>query len=327
MDSREILKDFSVKPVFIIIVTLIFILPIAASIFFGISLLQKDETAEAARFIKGYSDSGEYGYIDVVEVTNWICEVDKITYYTVFDADGDCYTVEMNKNLFDSLGDQYYYYLKNTQENPLPMPQPVRIYGMVEKINNDVKEGIASYWSLTTPEYEEYFGNMVLDTSSSYKTTAIPLFVLAAVFLFLWFTIIFLTPQARNARYSRKRLEKRTETERAAAEYVDPANESISFGKAKLVFSTNYLFSNSMKAIIKYDDIFWAYKFVYRFYGIVNTYLILCTKNKNKISALIIGKEKNEGIDRALELIAQHNSSALIGFDQPNINAFNNLTK
>lgn len=296
---------------------------IIAGIIFGATGTDGRPTA----FNPAKDDTGDYVYLDVVGISDWLYDYDGVIYYSAEDEDGYLYTVRMTKSTHKKMADQQEYWER--ESNDEPMPEPYRLYGMVQKTTSSVKEDLAEMWDMSTSEYDEYFGEMFLNATTTPKESNIAGFLTGALFCGIMAALFLLVSFGPGRTYKKciRRLEELGELERAEEQLNSPGNLVIGKDRARL--SSNYLFSRKTGVVVRYEDIMWCFKRIRRYnYVQVDTTLVVYTPfGKNMVGIQYGRKDKNNELDNAMVMIYQHNPNTLFGFTGENNRAYKEKMK
>lgn len=293
----------------------------------GTAKMGHDDTVESVYFYPVGDETGVYAYVDVAGVSDWLYDVDGTVYYALEDTEGYLYIAKLSDSTFDKMAEQQRYW-NRTSDSERPA-EIYRIYGITESMDLETKTDIASVFEMDVPEFEEYFGDMCLDTSSSPSENIGWMWICFAILAFcIW--MAFAIEGGRNKRNLKKglnELENNGMLDRAADELQSPLVEEI--GKGKLYLTRNFIFSKSTGVIVNYRDIVWMYKRTQRTNFIVTgTYLIINTVKKGNINLLETeGKDKKGLLDKAAQVICDRNPDVLVGFDKENRRLYNEIAK
>lgn len=282
---------------------------------------------EATRFHPLDSKSGSYVYLDVVGVSEWLYKVDSAVYYTAEDAEGYVYTVRLSNTEYNTMWSQRRYWDRESDDVEIPLPH--RIYGVAQKISIGAKSNLCEVWGLTSSEYEDYFGTLYLNattTPNEEKTAMYGVFALFSGMFALIILIVVMTPSGKLKKCLR-RLEQNGQLERAAEQLESQARYTVGKDIARL--SEEYIYGKGTGVVVRYDDIVWCYKqTIRRNFVVTNSNLLICTADLEKAPAIMIGgSDKNNEIEQALVMIGQKNPMALLGYSQENQKAYREWKK
>ena len=285
-----------------------------------------DDPAEATAFHPLDSESGDYCYLDVAGISDWIYEIERdsstTTYYCAEDAEGYLYTVilyDSARSNLSHLEDWYY------RTEDIPAPETQRIYGVSKTLSADVKSTLAEWWEVSESEYEDYFGVMVLDCTTTPSEDQSGMWGVIALMTFL-FAIIFGVSSAaakKNFKRSIKRLEELDMIAMAAEELDAPDN--IVIGKDKGRLTRHFIIGRRTGVVMPYSDVEWAYRRITRTnFVATGATLILNTLKHKDIGAIIVpGSDKNGELDAAFQAISENNPDAMLGYSTDFIKAYN----
>ena len=323
MDSEGILRKFLTPARGVAIIGYVLLALCLVALVLGITANGAEEPQAAVPFSPLEERTGDYCYLDIVAVSDWLYNYDGSIYYTAFDADGYMYTVRLSDKQFEDMTVQYDYFV-NAEEND-PLPAPYRLYGMSQKTTDNIADAVCSAWGADQADYYEYFGNLFLNGTTTPAEEKGAVWFLAALFAFLFGLMLagMGVNANRIAKKSIRRLEERGELDAAAAELEDPSNET--FLKGALRLGEHYVFSKNTGAAFRYEDILWCYTRVTRS-GLIkmSTSVIANTATTKNIAlaAIVRGKEAEEVIEAVMATLAEKNPNVLLGFTNENRKAY-----
>lgn len=283
-----------------------------------------ENTADAVAFDPISEQSGEYVYLDLVGISDWVAQYDGQTYYTAVDQEGYMYTVRLDGSDFKKLTQQRTYW----DEETAPAVN-VRLYGTSAKPDFEVVDLMCQGWEMTRAEYGQYFGDLyfngvVTPAGSQRSSWLAGVFICAILAFALWIGNV-----PANSAYKRsiRRLEELGQLERAA-EQLESENR-MTIGKDMGRLTDQYIFGKKTGAAIRYEDVVWCYKRVSRVYFIaVNAFLVIHTIDGEIMLAINFGKkDKFEEIENCLRRVFEKNPNALIGYNQENQKAYKEKVK
>lgn len=270
---------------------------------------------------------GTMAYLDVVGVSDWLYNYDGAVYYSAEDDEGYFYTVRLTDAQHEEMAAQQAYWTRETED--APQPEVYRLEGYVQEISDDTRQSLADCWDISTGEYEQYFGDLYLNaTTTSGEQNSGPWFFFA-LFTAL-FAIYFFMMSGRSSKTAKKclkRLEELGLLDRAAEEFAS-ANHTV-VGKDRARLSGRFIYSHGSGVVVAYEDILWCYKMNQRRnFAVTNTYLTVYTRTLKDLPAVNFGKNDRKGeIENALAIIAQRNPDTLIGYSQQNGNAYREMVR
>ena len=179
IEGEQIIKKGKRMPKWIFVG---YVICIAVIIFASVSMekRQRSELPEAIDFTTDGAlgmEEGKYAYLEVQGLTDEIATYGStddtsdsaIDRYYVAYNNGYWYVVDLNLETIDELKDikEYTY---STDENA-QTPNSIKIYGMTEKIPDELKTMLIDYYNqgveeenkITTDDFERYFGSTLLN--------------------------------------------------------------------------------------------------------------------------------------------------------------------
>lgn len=289
----------------------------------GVGMDSSVDTSQAELFHPLYSQTGTLGYLDIVGVSDWIYQYDDDIYYAAEDADGYLYTVQLSRTQFAKMAKQNTYWFRESDTEAAP--EPYRLYGMVRRISTTTKQNLSEWWEVTQDEYEDYFGTLFLDGTTTPQMRDSGMVVFAAMMAFMYALIVLAIslPVQSAARKSLKHLEEQGQLERAAEELAGSAGALV-IGKNRAVLTQNFLFGRKTGVAAEYRDILWCYKKTMRYnFVAVNDSLILNTRTRKNLQGINMGGvDRNNEPSQAMMTIYQHNDRLLVGFTKENKKAY-----
>lgn len=202
------------------------------------------------------SPGGEYCYLDVVGVSNWLYKTNRDgsekIYYAVEDAEGYVYIASIPEKEHRKMTAQTEYWLRESSDAPIPEPYRLKgvSYGLYE--GSEVRESLA--YSLDVDkgeEFERYFGKWYLNGGVNPREQRKYGYWLASLFSGLFGIIVLYSylGRIRNTGKSLKALEKSGKLSEAAEELE--AGDG-SFG---CVVSEHYMFVRRYGIAVPVDSI------------------------------------------------------------------------
>lgn len=327
MNEKQIIKKYILPKGMTVVAMLLLIAALVLAIVGMTAGASEDETAQ--EFFPSESPNGTMAYIDVVGVSDWLYKYDGNTYYSVEDAEGYLYTVKLKDSQFNSLDDQQVYWNRATEDEP--MPAAYHLVGVVTAVTSDIRNNLADCWSISTDDYDLYFGTKYLDaTTSASAEASAPWFVFA--FMCGIFGIAFLVGPgraSRNAKKCLKNLEEKGLLERAAQQLENTEMHTVLGKKKKGIMTQDFLFGKGTGMVVPYSDIIWCYQNDRRYNFVpVDSYLMVGTVANGVEPAVDLNKYDKDGvIVEALETIAQRNPQAMVGYKREFAKAFKEIRK
>lgn len=283
-----------------------------------------DDLTEAVAFDSFSAKNGDFVYVDVLGVSDWMLktEYDSVTtiYYTLLDESGNYHIAVIDDSDILTMSAQEEFWNDFMFEDIVdPDAEPVRMYGVVEKIPDDCIGDLADYYEMSTSEFSEYMGFILIDTARMPSDNSEAPYIVAGCIL-LVLSIFVIASNARSKsgmKKSIKRLEQLGELDAAAAELNGTVN---TIGNDKVRISDNYVFSKRQGAAVRIDDILWAYRSIATRRGAVaNTSLMAhtCT-GKTLVLAFLNGNDRKDLTGQIMEALAEVNPAVLLGIDEAN---------
>lgn len=326
MDARKTIERYILPRTMIAISLLL----VAAALVFGVVGVAAMGAAdsEALEFYPNDSQTGSMAYIDVVGISGWLYKNDDAVYYTALDREGYLYTVRLSDNQYEKLSAQYEYWM-DEDENAVP-PSPFRLEGLVKDVSADTRSTICEVWGLTAAEYDQIFGKRMLDATTSAGEAAAASWFFGTMVCGLFGIALMLVAgrSKRNAKKCLKVLKESNRLELAAAQLENPTSHTV-VGKNKGVLTQDFLFGKGTGIVVAYSDIIWAYQHNRkRNFVPVNSYLMVGTIATAVEAAVDLNRNDKHGvISQALEVIAQQNPDAMIGYSVDNGRVFSAIRK
>lgn len=327
MDPKKIIKKYIMPGAFIRFGMVLFSLVLAATLVMGLTTLTAD-AGEPVEFYPSETPAGTMAYIDVVGVSNWLYQYDDAVYYTVEDAYGYLYTVQLKESQVLSMADQEEYWNRTTET--APMPEACRLVGLVQNTGSDVRESLSQSWDITEAEYEEYFGTTFLNATTSANAQKSSLWFVGALFsgLVALLCLIFQLVASRMARKCLRVLEERCLLEKAARQ-LQNKDAQLVIGRNRGILTQDFIFGKGTGAVLACSDIVWAYKQdAKRNFINVNSYLMAATAWMGAQGIVDLnGPDKYGVIGDALAVIGSRNPDVLLGFTKENRKAYKAAVK
>lgn len=201
------------------------------------------------------------------------------------------------------------------------MPAPYRLVGLVQTTPENVRSSLAQSWDITPAQYDNFFGDLLLNATTSANAQASSGWFVGALFSFL-FALLCAVFQFRAAGVAKKCLARLEETgmlEKAAQQLDNPVNQTI-IGKNKAILTADFLFGKGTGAALAYSDILWCYQQDRRRnFTVANSYLTAGTAFLAPQGVIDLNKPDKEGIiGDALMIISQKNPQTLVGYSREN---------
>lgn len=213
---------------------------------------------------------------------------------------------------------------------------PIQIEGITKLIPSDIKsyaldaynEGLEEEYQIAEEDFENYFGDIYLDTTSEY-TEMSSILVLAGLTIALIGIISFFIVLAQKLIFS-STLKKMDADE--IEKLDDEMNDSSAFyyEKADLCLTNNFVvnFGGKFK-ILEYKDIVWIYVLERRTNGIKTSKSIKAMTKDGKVHTIatieFITKAKKETFDEIWNTICSKNPNVAVGYTKENIKQMKEL--
>ncbi len=327
MDPKKIIKKYIDKPAWVTVLGVILLAAAAVLLFLGISAGNAaDEAVIAQPYYPDECESGDFVYVDVIGISNWLYQYDDDTYYTILDAEGYMYTAQVSDSDYKKMQAQYDYWMDDN-EDAVP-PAPYRLEGMARNITSTIRSSLAESWDITTSEYDQYFGSTYLNANASPGSEAGSGYYLGAMLALIFglCMVLICLPTNIATKKTLNRLEEQSLLERAAQQLEEGSYTTI--GKDELRLSGDMLFAKGSGAAVPYSDILWIYRRTVRTnFVIENLYLQVNSKHYSFSVHLGNPKKGDPLLQQAAVTIAEKNPAVLIGYSKENQKAFTQLRK
>ena len=327
MDSKKIIKKYIMPNTFVRVGCVLFSVILAVTLVLGL-LAMNAEVEEPVEFYPTETPTGTMAYIDVVGVSGWAYKYDDAVYYTVEDAEGYMYTVRLKDSQFNAMTAQQTYWDRASEYEPVP--QPYRLVGYVQNATDDIKQNMSDAWGISTIEYEQYFGLLYLNATTSVGAeNAAPWFIGALISgMFALLCIVFQMRASKVAKKCLKVLEERCLLDKAAQQLDNPIDHLV-IGKNRGILTQDFIFGKGTGAVVAYSDVVWAFKQDQRRnFVVASSYLMAGTPWMAVESIIDLNRADREGyIGDALAKIAEKNPNALLGYTNENRKAYKAAVK
>jgi hypothetical protein len=318
MDAKKTIKSYIMPKPWVRVLMVVMALVTVVCLTLGLLTLNGEEV-DAVVFHPVDSETGVMAYIDVVGVSNWLYQYDDAVYYSVEDAAGYLYTVRLTDRQYRAMGPQQDFW--NRESDDAPMPEPYRLVGLVQATPDNVRSSLAQSWEITPAMYDSFFGDLLLNATTSVNAQASSGWFVGALFGFL-FALLCAVFQFRAAGVAKKclaRLEEGDMLEKAAQQLDNPVNQTV-IGKNKAILTADFLFGKGTGAVLAYSDILWCYRQDHRRnFMVANSYLTAGTAFLAPQGVIDLNMPDKEGVlDEAIEIIARKNPQVLVGYTRKN---------
>lgn len=325
MDSKKILQKYAQpSKVLLILAAVLLVVALACIPMMIMSTSNAEEEAGApAKFDSVRSESGDYCYIDVIGISNWLYKYDSATYYTAMNSNGDLFTVRVSDSDFKAMQAQYDWWMSE-DEDEAP-PAPYRLKGIAYSTGSTLKDSIAQSWEITQSEYTEAFGTMYLNACQNPGENAMSGWLFVALMCGITALVLFVCylPGCSTFKKCLKALEEKNLLDAAASELENP--ENIRIGKDQARLSRRFLFCKHNGVAVPYTDVLWVYRQnVKRYFVItVSSTLVIHTAYGQFNCMAVNGSDKKNELGPVFSAIAQANPDVLIGYTGENQREFN----
>lgn len=327
MDYSNAISDYIKPPKAVRTVAWVLLALAIAGIVLGASIAGGgDNKSEAVKFNNSASSSGEYCYVDVVGVSDWLYKYESTTYYTILDKDGNYGIAVLKSSDLYAMSAQRTYW---DSDDDTPAPEPYRIYGMSSKIGDSTKKAIAEVWGMSQVEYSTYFGKLYLNTSASPSGNKSSLFfVIGFMSLMGWIgTGLYSAITRSKARKAIGSLEATGRMEEAGAQFAGAMANYPSAPPALL--TQDYLFMKNGGTVVNLSDIKWVFRRIQRYNFVkVGEYLIGKDSAGKERILLTINKNTEPGLEeRILDNIRAKNPGLIEGYSREAQQAYSEYRK
>ena len=286
--GEKIIEKGKKIPKWIFVVYIICIITITGAIF-SMNRRKTNNIPEAINFTTDGAlgmKEGQYAYLDVQGLTEEIAtygdsENTSDTHndrYCIAYNDGYWYVVDLDFETIDELkGIKEYTY---STDDDIQVPEAIRIYGMTEKIPEELKEMLIDYYNegieeenkINVDDFERYFGSALLNVRKSPINTTIEEIIIILAVIILIVMIIYNILIYIIKRKINKYLKVNNYKEELAEQLDDNVEEK--HYKDKLILTKDFLVdlkSNGGFATFKYTDVKWIHIHSVKYYGVVTT--------------------------------------------------------
>lgn len=270
----------------------------------------------------------QQAYLNVQAIPYKFAVYDNTTdsYYILMD-DKYLYVAYMSESDYRALNDESIY------------DKPIKITGVTKATTMDIKKlAIEAYndsvddkdAKITLADYNNYFGEVHLDTTIKETTTTVMFYILGAFFSFMGF-IILLTVVAQKLTFNRNIKKYDEETIQALDDEMN-SSEAFYYSKIKLYLTKNYIIN--LAGVFKtfaYDDILWMYPYEHRVNGVRVSKGIKVLMNDAKtyliVNMSVSTRKSKEIYEEIWNTILSKNKEIVTGYTRDNIKYFNQKIK
>lgn len=331
MNSEKTIKKYigvsAAKKVF----AWIFLLGLLATLPMWTIFRKEADPESAVQFVGVSEKSGDYVYLDIVGISDFVYKYTRrhvtTTFYSAEDAEGYLYMLELSNSDYEKLTAQQEYW--NRTDDNAPMPEPYRVYGQAENISTERISDFSEVWGLSTEEFVDAFGSKYIDVGASKESDSNLGWTLGSLFCGIFALILGLENRKvkKNMNYCIDLLASKGELDAAAAELAEGGASIIGDDMARA--TANYLFGKRTGCAVRYDDIAYCYTTVNgtNRRNLTGSFVV-CTKDKSGINAADLGKRDYNLYGGQLEAaVAEHNPNALVGNTHQNAAAYKEIHK
>ncbi len=284
VNGKQILKKGRKTPKGILITYVICIIAIIASVFIMVYREENKKGEPIDLSINGALEveENQYAYLNVEGLTDVIVVYGDLEDKTNSNNDQYCiaisggyfYIVDLSNELLSQLKNIQDYTYGETETDVVP--EPVKIYGVTEKFPYELKQYILNYYNeglaeenkIPEEEFEEYFGNVLLNARRKpVDTTVEEAIIIIAIFCVFIAVILHITTTIISRR-TKKYLKKNNYEDDIAQQLEDFVEEK--HYKDKVVLTKDFLvdMQNGLVAF-KYSDVKWIHIHSVKYYGTI----------------------------------------------------------
>lgn len=259
----------------------------------------------------------EYAYLEVQGITDAIAIYGNTN--DVSDSDNDKYCIALNNgywyvvDLDDDTMEKLNAikeYTYSTDENSV-QPETVKIYGMTEKVSDELKQMLVDYYNegveeenkIEVSDFERYFGSVLLNVRKSpIDTTLEDIVIMFAIVGFIIlgiYNVCIFIIKNRMKKYL-----KQNDYENILTEQLDDDVEEKHY-KDKIIITKDFLVdlkSNGGFVTFKFSDVKWVHIHNVKYYGVVITSSSIIVHLKDGKTNINCVKIKGGTTDEFLEI-------------------------
>ena len=259
----------------------------------------------------------EYAYLEVQGITDAIAIYGNTN--DVSDSDNDKYCIALNNgywyvvDLDDDTMEKLNAikeYTYSTDENSV-QPETVKIYGMTEKVSDELKQMLVDYYNegveeenkIEVSDFERYFGSVLLNVRKSpIDTTLEDIVIMFAIVGFIIlgiYNVCIFIIKNRMKKYL-----KQNDYENILTEQLDDDVEEKHY-KDKIIITKDFLVdlkNNGGFATFKFSDVKWVHIHNVKYYGVVTTSSSIIVHLKDGKTTINCVKIKGGTTDEFLEI-------------------------
>ena len=257
-------------------------------------------------------------------------------YYVAING-GYWYVVDLNFETIDKLKDiQEYTY--STDENAV-IPETVKIYGMTEKIPDELKKMFVDFYNqglddeekISLENFEAHFGSVLLNVrrtpiDTNFEDGFIILAVLGIFVLFV-IQIVFII--------SKNKIQKYISKNRYKEELINQLENCVEekHYKDRIILTKDFFvdYKSSNGAVFKYSDIKWVHIHNIKYYGVMtvsSSIIVHLRDGKTQMKCVEIkGKSNEEFLDIFNKICDKAPADCLKGYTKENLQEFKQYKK
>ena len=259
----------------------------------------------------------EYAYLEVQGITDAIAIYGNTN--DVSDSDNDKYCIALNNGYWyvvdvddDTMEklNAIKEYTYSTDENSV-QPETVKIYGMTEKVSDELKQMLVDYYNegveeenkIEVSDFERYFGSVLLNVRKSpIDTTLEDIVIMFAIVGFIIlgiYNVCIFIIKNRMKKYL-----KQNDYENILTEQLDDDVEEKHY-KDKIIITKDFLVdlkSNGGFVTFKFSDVKWVHIHNVKYYGVVITSSSIIVHLKDGKTNINCVKIKGGTTDEFLEI-------------------------
>ena len=307
-----------------------FILLAASVIAFvvGIPLMSKEgDPSKAIEFYPAEKEmKNKYVYLDVAGLTDAVASRDTEMWYVAVDREMYGYIVKMSTSQFLSMKDHNDWWYAEEEYDIAP----TRIYGMPNKITDELADVIADVFDYgSKEEARDVFGIYYLDCTESPYGTISGILMFLGFILLLTSLVLLIMNGSRNSAVKRciKRLDTLGLTAAAAEQLDSPLNEIIGDDVTRI--SPDFIYCRRQGTVLALSDILWLYGHIQRYNGAIVAQTLRAGTKANK-EQIVCQTEKGlgtEAFDQIMQILSARNPDLLLGYSLENLNAYGDMVK
>lgn len=332
MENNRVKLENGIKKYKLYLITIV-LLSIILVFFLGKIYEKSEQPLPEPLKIVNANNTDVYASVSVQMLTDPFASDDEDEYYFAMDKDKYLCIVVLNKNNVERLKQIIDY---TYSEDEGMTPEAITITGRTKEITSDLKEiAIESYNEmieedfLNEDNFEDYFGNIYLNTKLSAVDYSTETFAVCVVGIILFILLFY---YLRAVITTKKTIRKYTLN--GSIEYIYSQldqMDTVVLASGKTFLTREYIIDISSGLVIfKYDDIKWVYPFKVTQYGVtVGRYIQIVNIENKKFKILAMEgfakKYKVEEFENAYIEICKRAPHALCGYTTENSKKAKNI--